>query len=142
MKVRRGSAKFFFPVVDLEAGMPTVHDALSHLDRELAAARRAGCRIIKLIHGYGSSGAGGDIRIAVQLRLVEMARDGKIGGCIFGENSSRNPTRADVEADPVPSRTQARCGFGTKESGHHDCCALAEIRETQPLPPRTKCTTL
>lgn len=90
MKVRRGSAKFFFPVVDLEAGMPTVHDALSHLDRELAAARRAGCRIIKLIHGYGSSGAGGDIRIAVQLRLVEMARDGKIGGCIFGENWSKS----------------------------------------------------
>ena len=77
-------------MVNLEAGKPTVHDALTRLDQELAAARREGYEIVKLIHGYGSSGAGGDIRIAVQLRLTELARNGQIRSCIFGENWSKS----------------------------------------------------
>jgi hypothetical protein len=90
MKVRRSAGKSAMRMANLEAGMPTVHEALSRLDQELAAARREGCGILKLIHGYGSSGAGGDIRIAVQRRLAEMARDGQIRCCIFGENWSRS----------------------------------------------------
>ena len=90
MKVRRDPRKFAIPIANLENGRPTVHDALSRLDQELAAAQRLGRPLIKLIHGYGSTGAGGDIRIAVQLRLTEMARNGKIRGCIFGENWSRS----------------------------------------------------
>lgn len=90
MKVRRDARKFAIPIVNLEAGMPTVHEALSRLDQELSAARRQGRPILKLIHGYGSTGAGGDIRIAVQLRLAEIARTGQIRSCIFGENWSRS----------------------------------------------------
>lgn len=66
--------------------MPTVQEALQHLDRELARARQTGGAVIKLIHGYGSSGAGGEVRIAAQRRLVEMAARGEIRACIFGEN--------------------------------------------------------
>jgi len=73
--------------------MPTVHEALSRLDQELAAARREGCEIVRLIHGYGSSGAGGDIRIAVQRRLVEMSHSGQIRSCIFGEDWSISDER-------------------------------------------------
>ena len=46
--------------------------------------------MLKLIHGYGSSGQGGDIRIAVQKRLVEMSQSAQIRGCIFGENWSKS----------------------------------------------------
>jgi len=70
--------------------MPLVHEALQRLDRELADARRQGAKMVKLIHGYGSSGEGGDIRIAVQKRLLELVRDGQIHGCIFGENWSKS----------------------------------------------------
>ncbi|HUJ96250.1 MAG TPA: Smr/MutS family protein [Terriglobales bacterium] len=73
--------------------MPTVHQALGRLDYELAAARREGHRILKLIHGYGSSGAGGDIRIAVQRRLMEKSHDGEIRACIFGEDWSISDER-------------------------------------------------
>ncbi len=90
MKVRREARNSPIPVANLEDGRPTVHDALSRLDQELAAARRQGRPILKLIHGYGSTGSGGDIRIAVQLRLAEMARNGQIRNCIFGENWSRS----------------------------------------------------
>ncbi len=70
--------------------MPTVPEALQLLERELAHARQTGCGVVKLIHGYGSTGAGGDIRIAAQKRLHEMASRGEIRLCIFGENWAKS----------------------------------------------------
>jgi len=46
--------------------------------------------VLKIIHGYGSTGAGGDIRIAAQKRLYELAEAGQIRGCIFGENWAKS----------------------------------------------------
>ena len=67
-----------------------MHEALRRLEREIAQARQEGVAFLKLIHGYGSTGAGGDIRIAVQARLREMANDGGIRGCVFGEEWSKS----------------------------------------------------
>ena len=81
-------------IINLEIGRPTVFQALGQLNYELGVARRDGYEVVKLIHGYGSSGTGGEIRIAVQRRLVEMARDGQIRSCIFGEDWSKSNERA------------------------------------------------
>lgn len=67
-----------------------MNQALQRLERELAVARHENARFLKLVHGYGSSGVGGEIRIAVQKRLLEMTNDGQIRGCIFGENWSKS----------------------------------------------------
>jgi hypothetical protein len=74
--------------------MPTVAEALQHLARELVRARQSGGAVIKLIHGYGSSGAGGEIRIAVQKHLAELADRSEIRLCIFGENWSKSDQQA------------------------------------------------
>src|SRR5271170_649806 len=74
--------------VNLKSDLPSVPEALQRLERELALARRDRIAILKIIHGYGSSGVGGDIRIAVQKRLRELADAGQIHACIFGENWS------------------------------------------------------
>jgi hypothetical protein len=74
--------------------MPLVHEALQHLERELGLARQEKATLLKLVHGYGSTGAGGDIRIAVQKRLLEMVQNGQIRGCIFGENWSKSDDAA------------------------------------------------
>jgi hypothetical protein len=71
--------------INLKSGMPPVNEALQRLERTLALARKDNTKLLKFVHGYGSSGAGGEIRIAVQRTLVEMAAAGKIRGCIFGE---------------------------------------------------------
>jgi hypothetical protein len=76
--------------VNLKSDMPQVQEALQRLERELAVARQGKTSMLKIIHGYGSSGAGGDIRIAVQKRLRELAEDGQIRACIFGENWSKS----------------------------------------------------
>lgn len=90
------------PTVNLEEGKPLVRDALAHFDRELAQARRDLCPILKLIHGYGSSGAGGDIRIAIQKHLRELQDQGSIRACIFGEDWSTSDARtwALLKANP------------------------------------------
>src|SRR5258708_9232843 len=88
--------------------MPLVRDALQRLERELALARQEKTKLLKLIHGYGSTGAGGDIRIAVQKRLLEMAQSSAIHGCIFGENWSKSDdaawkllqSRPELKSDP------------------------------------------
>lgn len=74
--------------VNLEQGKPQVHHALAQLDRELALARQQRRPILKLIHGYGSTGIGGDIRIAVQKQLRALQDQGSIRACIFGEDWS------------------------------------------------------
>jgi hypothetical protein len=75
--------------VNLKADMPLLEEALQRLERALALARQEGQLVLKLVHGYGSSGAGGDIRIAVQRRLHDLAEAGQIRGCIFGEEWSK-----------------------------------------------------
>jgi hypothetical protein len=80
--------------ISLKDDMPPVHEALQRLDRELTLARQERTTTLKLVHGYGSTGAGGDIRISVQRRLQEMAHNGQIRGCIFGENWSKSDDAA------------------------------------------------
>jgi hypothetical protein len=75
--------------INLKSDMPSVQEALQRLDREIAVARAGKIALLKIIHGYGSSGAGGDIRIAVQKRLRALAEAGQIRACIFGENWSK-----------------------------------------------------
>ena len=69
--------------------MPSVQEALQRLDKAIAVARQERHALLKVVHGYGSTGAGGDIRIAAQKRLHEMTECGQIRGCIFGENWSK-----------------------------------------------------
>ncbi len=92
-----------------------MREAIERLERELAATRRDGNSFLKIIHGYGSTGAGGDIRIAVQKRLIEMVEAGQLGGCIFGENWSKSDEvswrllqrRAELKNDPDLGRQNA-----------------------------------
>jgi hypothetical protein len=75
--------------VDLKSDRPKVIEALARLEQALDHAHRQGVSILKIIHGYGSTGTGGDIRIAVQKRLYQMAEAGEIEAVIFGENWSK-----------------------------------------------------
>ncbi len=72
--------------VNLEVGMPSVPQARSRLSSEIRLAQQCGVRVLKLIHGYGSSGIGGDLRIALQSTLRQMAQAKEIHDCIYGEN--------------------------------------------------------
>jgi hypothetical protein len=73
-------------VVNLKEGMPLVRQAMSHLQGELRRAQRDGVTLLKFVHGYGSTGVGGEIRIAVQNGLLKRLSQGELKAVIFGED--------------------------------------------------------
>ena len=70
----------------LKEGMPSVEEARARLQTELRNARQIGVKILKLVHGYGSTGVGGDLRISLQSTLRQMTERHEISDCIYGEN--------------------------------------------------------
>lgn len=73
-------------VVNLEKGMPTVEQARLRMQYELQVARNEGFAAVKLVHGYGSSGVGGALRIELQKDLRKAAQEGVIASFIAGED--------------------------------------------------------
>jgi len=102
--------------VNLEDGLPTVAQARARLMSELQQARQSGVRILKVIHGYGSSGVGGELRIALQSLLRQMADRNEIYECIFGEDWSKGDERAWTIVKRFPQLKQDR-DFGKKNKG-------------------------
>src|SRR4051812_48940962 len=76
--------------IDIKSDHPTVTTALDRLDAAIVLARDEKQKLLKIIHGYGSTGAGGDIRVAVQKRLFELKKAGRVREYIFGENWARS----------------------------------------------------
>jgi hypothetical protein len=72
--------------VILKEGMPSVEQARARLRGEIQTAQQSGVKVLKLVHGYGSSGVGGDLRIALQATLRQMVTAREIRECIYGEN--------------------------------------------------------
>ena len=73
---------------NLEAGLPTVEQALERLERDLREARACGAKLLRVIHGYGSSGRGGKIRDAVRRELGRKLARGEVKAVTPGENYS------------------------------------------------------
>lgn len=73
-------------IVNLEDGMPNVGEALLRMQHELHVARKQGYRGVKIIHGYGSSGVGGSLRIELQKELQRLADAGSIRLFVAGED--------------------------------------------------------
>ncbi|MCK9280190.1 MAG: Smr/MutS family protein [Melioribacteraceae bacterium] len=75
----------YLETINLKAGMPTVEEARERLKLKLDNARHRKLQAVKLIHGYGSTGKGGAIKIGIHSSLSKMKRDKFIKGFIPGE---------------------------------------------------------
>jgi hypothetical protein len=73
-------------IINLEDGMPKVEEARLRMQRELQVAREQGYAAVKLIHGYGSSGVGGSLRIELQKELQRLAGAGGVRSFVAGED--------------------------------------------------------
>ncbi len=93
-------------VVNLERGLPSVDQARSRLKQALASAKRDRVAVLKIIHGYGSSGIGGALRSAIRQSLKLRRKEGLISAVIFGEHWSifDQQTRDVLEAHPSLAR--------------------------------------
>jgi hypothetical protein len=89
-------------VINLEEGFPTRDQAYQKLEAALARARKDGIAVVKLIHGYGSTGAGGVLRFAVRGFLRQRKEKGEIAAFVNGESWSSYDERSKALFARVP----------------------------------------
>lgn len=87
---------------NVEAGLPTLDDARRLVIGEIKRAKREGVKVLKVIHGYGSSGKGGTLCVGLRKSFGLRKKEGVIKDSIAGEDFTVfNPTvLALLEAVP------------------------------------------
>ena len=80
--------------VNLKQGLPTAREACGRLRRHIDTERKRGVRVLKVIHGYGSSGKGGRIREEVRKLLAQLEAAGAVAGFLTGEEFRRSTGEA------------------------------------------------
>jgi hypothetical protein len=74
--------------INIKADMPTADDAVRRITYHLHSSKKLGYKALKIIHGYGSTGAGGKIKVRARKYLDEQKRRGAIKYYIPGEDFS------------------------------------------------------
>lgn len=85
----RKAAHHLLRTLNIKEGMPSVDEALTSLEGDLANARLSGVRVVRLIHGYGSGGTGGKLREACRAWLARKLKARQIKSFIPGEDYSK-----------------------------------------------------
>lgn len=80
--------------IKLEAGLPSLEEARRRLLAEMDAARRSGIRVLKVVHGYGSTGAGGVLCTGIRRSLRLRIKEGKALRMVPGERFSSDALEA------------------------------------------------
>ncbi len=70
---------------NVEAGRPTLEEARRRVIAEIKRAKREGVKVLKVIHGYGSSGRGGALCIGLRKSFGLRKKEGVIKDFVAGE---------------------------------------------------------
>jgi hypothetical protein len=102
-------------LVNLETGLPDRAQALDRLRTALAQARKEGTTVLKIVHGYGSSGVGGVLRPVVRNFLRQLKEKGEIRLFVNGESFSSFDERSKaLVAQAVQLLVDSDLGRGNK----------------------------
>ena len=71
---------------NVEAGLPTLEEARRLVIEEIRRAKRDGVKVLKVIHGYGSSGKGGALCLGLRRSFGLRKKEGVIKDFIAGED--------------------------------------------------------
>ena len=74
--------------VNIKYDLPTADQAIKRCTFAIENSKRLGGGAVKIIHGYGSSGKGGRIRVEVRQYLERQKQRGQIRDFIPGERFS------------------------------------------------------
>ncbi len=91
-----------FEVLLLEEGKPTVERARAQLNAVITRATANGVTVLKVVHGYGSSGFGGTLRDAIRRSLRKRRKEDLIRCMVPGENWSTFDASARQVLDACP----------------------------------------
>lgn len=86
-----------YKTINLKKDSPTVALALAMLEIELEVAKHEGVSAVKVIHGYGSHGVGGEIKKALSHWLVLNKNRGVISEFVKGEEWPSSPKSEKIK---------------------------------------------
>src|SRR5690349_11990806 len=89
--------------LNLEAGLPTLEEARRRLLVEMEAAKQRGIRVLKVIHGYGSSGSAGALCVGIRRSLRLRIKEGKAIRFLPGERFSTETVETREWLQKYPS---------------------------------------
>jgi len=85
-----------------EADFPSLDEARRRVLEEIRTARREGVRVLKIIHGYGSSGKGGKLNFGLRKSFLLRKKEGVIKDFITGEDFSIFNSTVLILLEAVP----------------------------------------
>lgn len=74
--------------LNLKAGQPDLESARRRLLAEMDAIRKDGTKVLKVIHGWGSSGEGGTLAVGIRKSLRLRVKEGRASLVVPGERFS------------------------------------------------------
>jgi len=74
--------------INVKADMPTLDEARRSVIAHIRQAKKEGVRVLKVIHGYGSTGEGGKLAIGLRKSFGLRRKEGVIRDYIPGERFS------------------------------------------------------
>jgi hypothetical protein len=88
--------------INVEADLPSLEEARRRVIDEIRSAKRRGIRVLKVIHGWGSSGKGGTLCHGLRKSFTLRKKEGVIRDFVPGEKFSifDDTTLAMLEAVP------------------------------------------
>jgi len=72
-------------VFNVKSDMPSLDEARRRVIAEMRRAKQAGVRVLKIIHGYGSSGVGGTLNIGLRKSFKLRKKEAAIRDYVPGE---------------------------------------------------------
>lgn len=74
--------------INLELHFPSLDEARRLVIEEIKRAKREGVKVLKVIHGYGSSGKGGALCVGMRKSFRLRKKEGGIKDFVAGEDFS------------------------------------------------------
>lgn len=71
---------------NVEADFPSLDEARRQVIEEIRKSKREGVRVLKIIHGYGSSGKGGKLNHGLRKSFALRKKEGAIKDFVPGED--------------------------------------------------------
>ena len=80
--------------LNIKVGQPKAEDALTKMRAGLALAHRDGVELVRLVHGYGSGGAGGVLCTKCRACLEQLVAGGRVLRYVRGDDYSHGRAAA------------------------------------------------
>ena len=88
--------------INIKDDHPPVDIAIARAVNEIECSRLNKETFLKIIHGYGSGGVGGEIKKQLEIELNNLRKDKKIFDFIKGENFSKTHPLYERLVDTAP----------------------------------------